>query len=158
MGVVSLRRLGLITAVSLALAGYAAWLRSAGQADPARVRDAVPMVGGILLYRLGEVRALYREPSTRLLDVRPAAAYQAGHIPGVLSVPENDLDRDFPSLRAGLEKAKTIIIYCDSPRCARALRVAVRLRTEGLAQAQIYPGGWNEWVNRRMPVEHSAAN
>jgi rhodanese-related sulfurtransferase len=114
------------------------------------------MVGGILLYRLPEVRALYREESTRLLDVRGAPAFAVGHIPGAWNLPEDDFDRDFPALRRRLEGARTIIVYCDSARCARSLRVAIRLRTEGLAQAQIYPDGWNEWTDRRMPVERAS--
>jgi rhodanese-related sulfurtransferase len=151
---VSLKRFALIVLVSGALAAYSIWLRSRHDTGlSAGAREPVPMVGGILLYRLADVQGLYREPSTRVLDVRPAPAYDSGHIPGALSIPENDFGAVFPSLKSKLEPARTIIVYCDSRRCARALRVAIRLRMEGLAQAQVYPAGWNEWIEGHMPTE-----
>jgi hypothetical protein len=76
---VSLIRLGLILLVSLALAAYAEWLRSE---RPTKAGGGVPMVGGIRLYRLDEVRALYRQEGTCLLDVRDGPAFASGHIPG----------------------------------------------------------------------------
>ena len=90
------------------------------------------------------------------MDVRDASAFAFGHIPGAVNLPENDFDTVYPSLRARLEAARTVVVYCDSARCARSLRVAIRLRTLGLAQAQIYPAGWNEWFERQLPVERSA--
>ena len=96
-----------------------------------------------------------RRSSTRFVDVRPAHDYGYGHIAGALELPENEFDQRFPSLRPQLEKARTIVVYCDSPRCARSLRVAIRLRELGLAQTQIFPAGWNDWFNRELPIKRS---
>jgi rhodanese-related sulfurtransferase len=151
---VSIIRLGLILLVSLVLAAYAEWLRAARPDKD----GGVPMVGGIRLYRFEEVRQLYRRKATCLLDVRPALVYMDGHIPGAVNLPEGDFDKLFLSLRKRLERAQTIIVYCDSARCARALRVVIRLRELGLEQAQVYAGGWNEWLYYRMPSERSPAS
>jgi rhodanese-related sulfurtransferase len=144
-----------ILAVTLALSTYAAWLDAARQ-ERGLADGGTPMVGGILLYRTPEAQRLWNDSTTRFVDVRSSIDYTYGHIAGALELPENEFDQRFPSLRSELEKAKTIIVYCDSRRCARSLRVAMRLRTEGLEQTQIYPAGWNEWFLQGLPLERTA--
>ncbi len=144
-------KFGQILVVTLALSAYGAWLR-----EQRTESGNTPRVGGILLYRLAEAEALWHNPSTRFVDTRTPYAYACGHIAGALKLPENEFDQRFPSLRPQLEKATTIIVYCDSQECAHALRVAIRLREAGLGQTQIYPAGWNEWTERKLPSEHTA--
>jgi rhodanese-related sulfurtransferase len=150
---VSLWKLAQILAVALALSAYAAWLEAARHEHPA---GGTAMVGGILLYPTPQAERLWHDRTTRFVDVRTSIDYAYGHIAGALELPENEFDQRFPSLRPELEKAKTIIVYCDSRRCARSLRVAMRLRTEGLEQTQIYPAGWNEWYLQGLPSERTA--
>jgi rhodanese-related sulfurtransferase len=146
-----------ILAVTLALSAYAAWLESVRQPEAvAKDLGRTPMVGGILLYRTPEAEALWHDPGTRFVDVRSSIDYAYGHIAGALELPEDEFDQRFPALRAQLEQAKTIIVYCGSPRCARSLRVAIQLRTEGLEHTQIYPAGWNDWYERQLPLERTA--
>jgi rhodanese-related sulfurtransferase len=140
-----------ILAVTLALSAYGAWLRG-----ERREAGSTPMVGGILLYRLAEVEALWHDPTTRFVDTRSSYDYAAGHIAGALELPENEFEQRFPSLRPQLEKAMTIIVYCSKRQCASSLRVASRLREQGLEQTHIYPAGWNEWFERNLPSEHTA--
>lgn len=142
-----------ILAVTLALSAYGAWLRAE---RGVQMQGATPMVGDILLYRLPEVEALWHDPSALFVDSRTSIDYAYGHIAGALELSENEFDQRFPSLRPRLEKARTIIVYCASRHCAHALRVAMRLREEGLGQTQIYPAGWNEWFERQLPIERTA--
>jgi rhodanese-related sulfurtransferase len=154
---VRLSRFVHLLTLTLLLAGYAAWLDSVRDHPPVpQHAGKPPMVGGIVLYRTAEAEALWRKPGTCFVDVRPAIHYAYGHIAGALELPEDEFDQRFPALRPQLERAETILVYCGSPRCARSLRVAIRLRTEGLAQTQIYPGGWNEWFERQLPIERTA--
>jgi len=149
-------KLAQILVVTLALSAYAAWLSAAREPNgEARVQGDPPMVGGILLYRLAEAEALWHDPTTCFVDVRTSIDFAYGHIAGALELPENEFDQRFPSLRPRLEKARTVVVYCDSTRCARSLRVAIRLRVEGMEQTQIYPAGWNEWFDRQLPIERS---
>jgi len=153
----SLLKIAQILAVTLCLSAYAAWLH--GTAAPhgtAEGQGDTPMVGGILLYRSAEVEKFWHDPTTRFVDVRSGIDYAYGHIAGALELPENEFDQRFPSLRPQLEKARTIVVYCGSPRCARSLRVAIRLREEGLEQTQIYPAGWNDWFERQLPIDRTA--
>jgi rhodanese-related sulfurtransferase len=148
---VSLSKFIHILAVTLALSAYGVWLR--GERSE---HGSTPMVGGILLYRLPEVEALWHDPGTRFVDARTSYAYACGHIAGALELPENEFEQRFPSLRRQLEKATTIIVYCGNQECAHSLLVAIRLREAGLTQTQIYPAGWNEWFDRKLPIERTA--
>jgi rhodanese-related sulfurtransferase len=148
---VSLAKIAHLLGLTLALSGYAAWI-DAVRPGPA----GTPEVGGILLYPTAQAEALWHDATTCFVDVRPSIDYAYGHIAGALELPEDELAQRLPALRPRLEQARTVIVYCGSRRCARSLRVAMRLREAGLAHVQIYPAGWNEWFLHNLPVERTA--
>jgi rhodanese-related sulfurtransferase len=142
-----------ILAVSVALSGYSAWVlatRPPQENDVDLGRREKP--NQIRLVRLAEARALWRRRSTVFLDVRPALEYRLGHIRGALSLPEEDFEKGFPRLKARLERARVIVVYCKSEDCAKSLWTAIRLRNEGLTQTRIYPHGWYEWSDHGLPA------
>ena len=47
-----------------------------------------------------------------LVDVRPADAYAEGHIKGSISIPIANILSDPPAAFSGLDKGRTIIVYC----------------------------------------------
>ena len=106
----------------------------------------------IPLIRLDRAKELREESSTLFLDVRSEIDYQFGHIPGAVSLPEGEFEARFPTLQDRLRRARTVVVYCKSPDCGLSLWAAIRLRNEGLTQVVIYPGGWNDWFNRGLPV------
>lgn len=138
-----------ILAVSLSLSAYAAWISSTRETHPA----AVPSPGrGIPLVRTAEAEVLWHDKATLFLDVRPAPDFAHGHIAGALHLPEEEFEQRFPSLSPRLARARAIVVYCQSVNCGKSLWAAIRLRNEGLTQAQIYPAGWNEWQERGLPT------
>ncbi len=62
-----------------------------------------------------------------LLDVRPREEYDAGHLPGALSVPVRELE----SQLGRLPKRKHIIAYCRGPYCVYAHDAVNLLRKRG---------------------------
>ncbi len=90
-----------------------------------------------------------------ILDVRPAAEFAAGHIPGALSVPLDQLD----AALARLPKRAEIVAYCRGPYCVLAPQAVERLRARGY-RARRLAGGLPEWRLAGLPVtageEHSA--
>jgi rhodanese-related sulfurtransferase len=143
-----------ILLVSLALAGYAAWVAASRKTDGPE--GPTPMAGGFLLYRTAEAEDLWRRGTALFVDVRAPAAYAAGHIDGAVSLPDEDFDRRFAELRPRLQAAATLIVYCKSPECPQGMRTALRLRDAGLSQTHLYPAGWNEWFLRGLPVARAA--
>jgi len=60
----------------------------------------------------GEIRARLGDSSLRLVDVLPAEAFAAGHIPGSLSLPVAEINRCALSLLPDL--AQDTVVYCAS--------------------------------------------
>lgn len=62
-----------------------------------------------------------------LLDVRPEREFDAGHLPGALSIPLPALEARL----AELPKGRTIVAYCRGPFCTLSADAARRLRALG---------------------------
>ena len=82
-----------------------------------------------------------------VLDVRPAAEYAAGHIPGAVSIPVTELAERLAELPAGVEVAA----YCRGPYCVFAHEAVRLLRSSG-RQARRRAGGMPEWRLAGLPV------
>jgi len=82
-----------------------------------------------------------------VLDVRPSAEYRAGHIPGALSVPPEELgDR----LRR-VPRNRDIVAYCRGPYCVYA-DDAVRQLRDRKRRARRLEDGFPEWRLADLPV------
>jgi rhodanese-related sulfurtransferase/DNA-binding transcriptional ArsR family regulator len=86
-----------------------------------------------------------------VLDTRPAHEYLAGHIPGALSVPVDELQQ---RLRR-LPKHKEYVAYCRGPYCVYADRAVEILQASG-RRAQRLAEGFPEWKTAGFPVETAA--
>jgi rhodanese-related sulfurtransferase len=75
-----------------------------------------------------------------VLDVRPVAEHAAGHLPGAVSIPVEELRRRLAELPADRE----IVAYCRGPYCAFAHEAVALLRQEGFAARRL-EDGLPEW-------------
>ena len=83
-----------------------------------------------------------------ILDVRDAASYAQGHVPGAVHVTLADLDQKAPEIAA---LGRTIITYCACPAEESSLAAAFKLREFG-AEVLVLQGGIRAWVRERKPV------
>ncbi|MFY9347305.1 MAG: rhodanese-like domain-containing protein [Orrella sp.] len=81
-----------------------------------------------------------------VIDVRPLATFQLGHIPNARNVPLGDLDTKM----ASFPKDKPVILSCD--RGQIAVGAAAKLRQAGLTQVSVLEGGLNAWLQAGMPT------
>jgi rhodanese-related sulfurtransferase len=88
-----------------------------------------------------------------LVDVRPRAEYDSGHIPGAVSHP---LDTLLDAARAWSPDSE-IVAYCRGAHCVMA-HDAVRLLAEHGHHAARLAGGMLEWRVAGRPVEVPAAS
>ena len=77
-----------------------------------------------------------REGTVTVLDVRPIEEYQAGHIPGAISIPLKELERHLSELSHDLE----IVAYCRGPYCVLAVQAVEMLRTKGYKAVRLEEG------------------
>lgn len=86
-----------------------------------------------------------------VLDVRPVEEYQAGHIPGALSVPLKDLEQ-----RLGdLPRHREIVAYCRGPYCVLAVEAVEKLRAFGFRAFRM-EHGVADWGALGLPIEISS--
>jgi rhodanese-related sulfurtransferase/DNA-binding transcriptional ArsR family regulator len=87
-----------------------------------------------------------------VLDVRPVEEYRAGHIPGALSIPVDELKTRLKEL----PKTREVVAYCRGPYCVMAVEAVALLRKKGF-KAQRMELGVVDWRARgwRVDVERS---
>jgi len=89
-----------------------------------------------------------RQGVVTVLDVRPAEEYQAGHIPGALSIPLGEL----PQRLAELTKKRDVVAYCRGPYCVMAIEAVQMLRKAGY-RAHRMEQGVVDWRARGWRIE-----
>jgi rhodanese-related sulfurtransferase/DNA-binding MarR family transcriptional regulator len=82
-----------------------------------------------------------------VLDVRPTAEYAAGHIPGAISIPLDEL----PDRLAELPADQEVVAYCRGAYCVLA-HDAVRLLSARNRPAKRLTDGMLEWRLADLPV------
>jgi len=87
-----------------------------------------------------ELTALLKSDTTELIDVRPTREFEAGHIPGAISIPITNLKE----MLASLPKDKKIIAYCRGPYCVYATEAVELLQEQGFT-AYLLEAGVQDW-------------
>lgn len=95
-----------------------------------------------------ELRARVAAGDVVVLDVRPVEEYSAGHIPGAISIPVDQLAERITELP---EHAETVV-YCRGEYCVLA-HDAVRMLTEQGRRAIRLNDGMLEWRLADLPVD-----
>lgn len=75
-----------------------------------------------------------------VLDVRPREEFTAGHFPGALSVPLDELEERFDEVPSD----RQVVVYCRGEFCRMARQAAARLRERGV-DARAMDEGVMEW-------------
>jgi rhodanese-related sulfurtransferase len=87
-----------------------------------------------------ELARRLRRGDVVVLDVRPTAEFEAGHIAGAASVPINELSRRLRSL----PKDREVVAYCRGPYCVYADEAVRLLRRRGYRASRL-EDGFPEW-------------
>ncbi|GAA1686281.1 metalloregulator ArsR/SmtB family transcription factor [Fodinicola feengrottensis] len=97
-----------------------------------------------------ELQRQLDNPAVLVVDVRSAAEYAAGHLPGAISVPGRQLRDRLDDLPVDRE----IVAYCQGPYCVASPQ-AVRLLREHGRRARSLAGGATRWRRTGQPLETS---
>jgi rhodanese-related sulfurtransferase/DNA-binding MarR family transcriptional regulator len=81
-----------------------------------------------------------KEGAVIVLDVRPPEEFQAGHIPGAISIPLQALKRRLSKLPQNQE----IVAYCRGPYCVLAIQAVEMLRAKGFRAVRLEEG-FQDW-------------
>ncbi len=94
---------------------------------------------------------LQRRNKLVVLDVRPQEEYDAGHIPGAVSIPLSEIKKRFRELPT----SKHIIAYCRGPLCALAPEAARFLKSKGYRVKKLLEGA-PDWETAGLPLSRSS--
>ena len=134
------------TAVAMTM--LAGWPATSFAAEPAAASapaiTATPISQADLLARLAA-----KDPDLVVLDVRTAAEFAAGHVPGARNVSHDELAGKLAEL-APL-KSKQVVLYCRSGR--RTALAEQSLRGAGFTKLLHLEGDWLAWEAEHQPVE-----
>jgi rhodanese-related sulfurtransferase/DNA-binding HxlR family transcriptional regulator len=154
-GLVEGRKQGLFVEYRLADAGVFDLMRAMRVLAERRIADVDRLMDshfgvrdGVEVVSREELVARMRAGSVIVLDVRPRAEYEAGHIAGAISIPLAELPR---RLR-GLPARREIVAYCRGPYCLMALEAARALRRGGRKASRLLEG-FPEWRAAALPVQ-----
>jgi len=89
-----------------------------------------------------------RDGLVTVLDVRPNEEYAAGHLPGAVNVPLQDLESHLKDL----DPEHEVVAYCRGPHCILAFDAVAKLRKKGFKALRL-EDGFPEWKAAGMPVE-----
>jgi len=119
-------------------------LRAAGEARLAEVgelaREQELEPGGAHTITREQLETMEQKGDVLLVDVRPAAEYEHGHLPGALSLPLAALEERLPELPID----RPIVAYCRGSYCLFAIEAVSLLRERGF-EAYRLDDGWLEW-------------
>lgn len=120
-----------------------------------------------------QLNALLELPSVRVVDIRPSADYEAGHIPGALSAPygswrgpahnpgelisPEDLEELVQGL--GIDAAQHVVVYSSGATqtdFGAAARVYWTLKYAGLPHLSVLDGGFEQWQQAKLPTSKTA--
>lgn len=97
-----------------------------------------------------ELAALAAKPDGPLmLDVRTPAEFAAGHIPGAVNVPIDELGGRLATLSQARERG--VVVYCE--RGVRAGKAAAQLRSAGIPAVRELDGSLARWRSEDRPID-----
>jgi rhodanese-related sulfurtransferase len=88
-----------------------------------------------------------RKDKLVVLDVRPREEYDAGHIPGAISIPLEELQKRNKELL----RSKEIVVYCRGPLCALAPEATRYLKGKGYRVKRLVEGA-PDWEAAGLPL------
>ncbi|WP_404423728.1 ArsR/SmtB family transcription factor [Nibricoccus sp. IMCC34717] len=99
-----------------------------------------------------ELKKRMKDGTAIVIDVRPRMEYDAGHIPGAISIPVQELEKHL----ASLPRRKEIVAYCRGPYCVQS-DAAVELLAKRGFKAKRLEFGMPEWRDMGLTVETATA-
>ncbi len=107
-----------------------------------------------------EAEDLFAAGEALFIDSRSRLDFAAGHIPGALSIPLEEVKGEINKKRPiqnlfTLPRDKVLVVYCEGGDCQTSIGLARTIYDFGFKEVRVFEGGWAEWIARGLPVEES---
>lgn len=115
--------------------------------------EATAGAKGLTLVSLEEARQITETFSHIVLDARKPADYNAGRLPGALSLPLTQFDQFFSGVAPLLGGGQPVMVYCSGRECDESIKLGEILIKAGYTNISLFAGGMNDWTKAGYPVE-----
>lgn len=117
--------------------------------EPETAKLVTPTTPGtVTRMLLGTLYQLTQGNAALIFDVRPKIFYKMGHIPGAISFPKEDFEKDIAkhegAIRNAIKNQTPVVIYCTDLACPDAITVANQLSARG-HDVSVLQGGYAAW-------------
>ena len=103
---------------------------------------------------LSKAKRCAKDPDCLFLDARAEAEWKSGHLPGAISMPVGDFEKQFEKNKKTILKAKKLVAYCHGIGCRLSEKIAKRLVEEKhLKNVAVFFGGWPQWKEAELAIE-----
>jgi rhodanese-related sulfurtransferase len=92
-----------------------------------------------------------------VLDAREPSEYAAGHIPGAVNLPYDQVAGNLQRLEQLDTAGRPVVVYCGGGSCEMSLSLAWDLVTAGQTRVAVYKGGYPDWTDAGFPTETGTA-
>lgn len=107
------------------------------------------LVRGFKSLRPAELTALVNRDNALVVDLRPVADFEKGHIPGSKNVQTSQFDPENKQLAAA--RALPVVLVCKTGQTANG--AAKRLKKAGFEQVYVLEGGIGAWQQADLPLK-----
>ena len=106
------------------------------------------LLGGVRRIGPAQLTGLINRDNALVVDLRPAADFEKGHIAGAKNVQMSQFDPENRQLAPA--KALPVVLVCKAGETANA--AAKRLRKAGFAHVSVLEGGVQAWQSADLPL------
>ena len=129
-----------------------------GQWDTAKgvIRASATIDGD---YRISEIdwipdaRKIFDDGDTLFVDARSRDDYESGHIPGAISLPVGQFNKQLESFLNQYPPDQPIVTYCSGRTCEDSHQLARLLTDAGFNEVRIFIDGFPGWEAEGHPIE-----
>ena len=150
------KQIGVLLIFGFAAAFLAQWTlpnRIPWQEDWNSYVENKTLKSGLALARIADVQKIVEEQSHIIVDARPLIDYEAGHIPGAVSLPLNEKDIYLDQVLPLLSPEQPILTYCSGEECDESLELSILLKDQGFTNITLFAGGFKAWQASGQPIE-----
>lgn len=108
---------------------------------------------GMSTVSLEEARQIVDTFSHIVLDARKTADFEAGHLPGAMSLPLLDFDTAFNAIAPLLTPEQPVMVYCSGKECDESLKLGEILIEAGFTNITLFAGGMIAWQEAGLEVQ-----
>ncbi|MDH5612676.1 MAG: rhodanese-like domain-containing protein [Gammaproteobacteria bacterium] len=113
------------------------------------VPESIP--GAIAVSAEEVIELILLNPDLVVIDSRKKTEYSKGHIEGAVNILNTVMRQEDMEMIAP-DKTKAILFYCNGTRCLRSADAVSKSLEWGYKNIFWFRGGWNEWMDKHLPV------